>query len=163
MLTGFGKYFVGMVLVCLLPVVQGGEAEQNLKAFPPAEPGMTRHVIFLEPQPDESLFKVELQVGKVVKTDSRNHFFFGGSLEAKNVDGWGFTKYVVAKLGPMGGTLIGVDPNEPLVDRFITLGGEPQLIRYNSRLPVVVYVPEGAEVRYRIWRTDDKTTIVPAK
>jgi ecotin len=37
------------------------------------------------------------------------------------------------------------------VPRFITLGGEPFLIRYNSRLPVVVYVPEGVEVRYRIW------------
>jgi ecotin len=37
------------------------------------------------------------------------------------------------------------------VNRFITLGGEPFLIRYNSRLPVVVYAPEGVEVRYRIW------------
>jgi ecotin len=37
------------------------------------------------------------------------------------------------------------------VNRFITLGGEPYLIRYNSRLPVVVYAPEGVEVRYRIW------------
>jgi ecotin len=25
------------------------------------------------------------------------------------------------------------------------------LIRYNSRLPLVVYAPEGVEVRYRIW------------
>ncbi len=44
-----------------------------------------------------------------------------------------------------------VDPNAPKVDRFVTLGGEPTLIRYNSRLPVVVYVPEGVEVRYRLW------------
>jgi ecotin len=48
---------------------------------------------------------------------------------------------------------MGVDPNAPKVDRFITLGGEPYLIRYNSRMPVVVYVPEGVEVRYRIWTT----------
>jgi hypothetical protein len=33
--------------------------------------------------------------------------------------------------------------NEPKVERFITLGGELYLIRYNSKLPVVVYVPEG--------------------
>ena len=25
------------------------------------------------------------------------------------------------------------------------------LLRYNSRLPIVVYVPEGVEVRYRLW------------
>jgi ecotin len=41
------------------------------------------------------------------------------------------------------------------IDRFITLGGDPQLLRYNSRLPLVVYVPEGVEVRYRIWRAED--------
>ena len=51
----------------------------------------------------------------------------------------------------MGGTLMAVDPNAPKVVRFITLGGDPYLIRYNSRMPIVVYVPEGVEVRYRIW------------
>jgi ecotin len=35
------------------------------------------------------------------------------------------------------------------------------LIRYNSRLPVVVYVPEGVEVRYRIWRADPEAKVVP--
>jgi ecotin len=44
-----------------------------------------------------------------------------------------------------------VDPNTPKVARFITIGGDPYIIRYNSRLPIVVYVPEGVEVRYRIW------------
>ncbi|MBW2490657.1 MAG: proteinase inhibitor I4 serpin, partial [Deltaproteobacteria bacterium] len=29
--------------------------------------------------------------------------------------------------------------------------------RYNSRLPVVVYVPEGVEVRYRIWRAEPES------
>lgn len=31
--------------------------------------------------------------------------------------------------------------------------GDPYLIRYNSRMTVVVYVPEDVEVRYRIWTT----------
>ena len=56
----------------------------------------------------------------------------------------------------MAGTLMAVDPNAPKVNRFITLGGEPYLIRYNSRLPIVVYVPEGVEVRYRIWTAAPK-------
>ena len=37
------------------------------------------------------------------------------------------------------------------------LGGEAFLIRYNSRLPIVVYAREGVEVRYRIWSADHKT------
>ena len=51
-----------------------------------------------------------------------------------------------------------VDPNTPQVDRFVTLGGEPKLLRYNSRLPIVVYVPSGVEVRYRLWRADPTGT-----
>ena len=56
----------------------------------------------------------------------------------------------------MAGTLMAVDPDASKVNRFIPLGGEPYLIRYNSKLPVVVYVPEGVEVRYRIWRAGAK-------
>ena len=28
-------------------------------------------------------------------------------------------------------------------------------IRYNSRLPVVVYAPDGYEIRYRIWKASE--------
>ena len=55
------------------------------------------------------------------------------------------------------GTLMAVDPDAPKVARFIQLGGEPYLIRYNSRLPIVVYVPDGVEVRYRIWAAGAET------
>lgn len=130
------------------------QAQDNMKAFPPADDGMTRHVLNLPEQEDESLFKVELVVGKTEKLDKVNRFFFAGKIEEQNIEGWGFPKYVVRELGPMAGTLIGVDPSEPKVDRFVTLGGEPFIIRYNSRLPVVVYVPTGVEVRYRLWKTE---------
>jgi ecotin len=53
-----------------------------------------------------------------------------------------------------------VDPNTPKVDRFIMLGGEPYFIRYNSRLPIVVYVPEGVEVRYRIWKAGAEVNVM---
>ena len=131
--------------------VPAGLAADNMKAFPPAGEGMVRHVLQLPQQADESGFKVELMVGKTVETDAGNRYFFGGRIAEETIKGWGFTRYTVSKLGPMAGTLMAVDPNAPKVARFITLGGAPFIIRYNSRLPVVVYVPEGAEVRYRIW------------
>jgi len=53
-----------------------------------------------------------------------------------------------------------VDPNAPKVDRFVRLGGEPYFIRYNSRLPIVVYVPEGVEVRYRIWEAGAEVNVM---
>jgi len=60
----------------------------------------------------------------------------------------------------MAGTMMAVDPHAPKVNRFIALGGEPYLISYNSRLPVVVYAPEGVEIRYRIWSAGPETKAV---
>lgn len=140
------------VLICIAMLTD--EATDNMKAFPPAEAGMVRHVLKVPKQEDESAFKVELLVGKTLQLDEANRYFFGGKIEEKTIEGWGFARHIVSDLGPMGGTLIAVDPNAAKVERFITLRGNPHLIRYNSRLPIVVYVPEGAEVRYRIWRAD---------
>ena len=90
-------------------------------------------------------------VGKTVDVDERNRYFFAGRVEEETIKGWGFPRYVVSPLGPMAGTLMAIDPDAPKVRRFVALGGERYLIRYNSRLPVVVYAPAGVEVRYRIW------------
>lgn len=128
--------------------------ESNLKAFPPAEKGMIRHVLNLTQHDAESTLKVEIIVGKTLSVDS-NRYFFNGQIKPETIKGWGFTRYTVSTLGLMAGTLMAVDPNIPKTDQFITLGAEPYLIRYNSRLPIVVYVPQDAEVRYRIWSAGD--------
>ena len=141
----------------------GSTAAKELKAFPPAGKGMSRFVIMLPPRKEEELLKVQLLVGKTLKLDPRNRYFFGGKLETETITGWGYDRYILKSLGPMAGTLMAVDPNEPKVDRFITLGGEPELLRYNSRLPLVVYVPQGVEVRYRIWRADQEIRLSDRK
>jgi ecotin len=131
-----------------------------LQAFPPAEAGMVRHVISLPKQDDESILKVELIIGKTVIIDEANHYFFGGALETESISGWGFERYILHKLGPLAGTLMAVDPDAPKVERFLTLGGEERLLRYNSRLPIVVYVPVDVEVRYRVWRAESSPRFV---
>jgi ecotin len=141
-------------ILWLLSGLSGAWAGDNLQAFPPAEAGQIRYVLELPAKDQESDFKVELVVGKTVETDPHNRYFFAGGIEEETIEGWGFPRFVVSALGPMAGTLMAVDPDAPKVERFITLGGEPFLIRYNSRLPVVLYVPEGAEVRYRIWSAE---------
>ncbi len=135
-------------------------AADNLKAFPPAGEGQTRHVLHLPKLDDESSTKVELIVGKTVETDGVNRYFFGGSIQDVNIEGWGFTRYVVEDLGPLASSRIGVPPGTPKEFRFVSLAGDPYLFRYNSKLPVVVYVPAGAEVRYRIWSANDTPTPV---
>lgn len=144
-----------LLLLCCATASQA--ATDYLKAFPSAEAGMVRYVLNLDPQLDESTFKVELIIGKTVEVDAANSYFFSGQIEAVAVEGWGFTRYVVRDLGPMGGTLMAPDPLAPKIGRFIPLAGEPLLLRYNSRLPMVIYVPDGAEVRYRIWKAEPGT------
>jgi ecotin len=152
---------MGVACLAVLSTAAETEAERNLKAFPAADEGMTRHVLMLPSEEQEDSLRVELKIGKTIRTDEGNRYFFGGKLQAVDIEGWGFTRYVLAELGPMAGTLMAVDPDAPKVDRFITLGGEPQLLRYNSRLPLVVYVPAGVEVRHRIWKAGPEIKPVP--
>ena len=146
--------------LCFLCAIGSALAADNMKAFPPSEGRMVRYVLQVPKQDDESTFKVELIVGKTVKLDKENKYFFSGNIKKETIKGWGFPCYKVAKLGPMAGTRIAIDPNAPKVNRFITLGGEPYLIRYNSRLSIVVYAPSDVEVRYRIWRANPEVEMM---
>ena len=145
------KRICSFIAVLLLSSILPAQAADNMKAIPPADQGKIRYVLQLPAQDDESAFKVELIAGKTVPVDEKNKYFFGGTIKEETIKGWGFPRYIVSELGPMAGTRMAIDPNAPKVARFITLGGDPYLIRYNSRLPIVVYVPKGVEVRYRIW------------
>ncbi len=150
-----GHAFLAAALVTI------AHAADPMNAFPPAEEGMARHVLRLPELPNENLHRLELIVGRTEKLDAKNTFFFGGKIEEEILEGWGFPRYIVRSLGPMAGTRIAVDPSLPKVERFVALGGEPFLLRYNSQLPVVVYVPEGAEVRYRLWSAPAETQTIP--
>ena len=149
--------------VSLLVGVANAADHKNLKAFPKPAKDMARYVIELphKDRGEENAFKVELIVGKMMLTDGVNRMFMGDKLESKPLKGWGFTYYEVAKLGPAASTLIGVPPGTPKVEKFVA--GPRQLIRYNSRIPIVVYVPQVAEVRYRIWSAKPGNLIAPNK
>ena len=84
-----------IVVLSFLAAMSPVSAADNMKAFPPAGKGMTRHVLQLPKQDDEYAFKVELIVGKTVQLDEGNRYFFGGKIKAVNIEGWGFTRYVV--------------------------------------------------------------------
>jgi ecotin len=115
----------------------------------------------LEPRANEEDFKVELILGKTVETDGVNRHFFGGKIERHTVEGWGYTYHKLDKLGPMAGTRMAPLPGKEKVKAFVRIGGEPYWVRYNSKLPVVVYAPEGVEVRYRLWSAKGAGELIP--
>jgi small-conductance mechanosensitive channel len=97
------------------------------------------------PPDDEVDLRVEVIVGRVVKVDAVNHYFLGGRIKPSIIDGWGFTRYVVDALGPMGSTLMAPEHGAPATPRFVALRDEPYLVRYNRRLPLLVYVRRAAK------------------
>ncbi|KAG5482855.1 hypothetical protein LSCM1_06887 [Leishmania martiniquensis] len=121
--------------------------------YPEPTSDQRRFVIFLEPKGDDTELndlKVELIPGRVAHVDGANHFFLGGKIEEKVIDGWGYPYYVVT-LTTMAGTLMMPHGDAARKrSRFVALNTK-ELYRYNSKLPIVVYVPKDSELRYRIW------------
>ncbi len=130
-------------------------APGDLDPFPTAEEGMTRFVVRLPALDDEDSARLELIVGKELEVDCNQHRY-GAALEKKTVSGWGYGYYVVPSVsGPMS-TLMAC-PEGKKERRFVRAAIDDALVRYNSRLPVVVYLPEGFELRYRVWTAGDDT------
>ncbi|HDR8962020.1 TPA: serine protease inhibitor ecotin [Burkholderia vietnamiensis] len=122
---------------------------ESIKMFPQPAAGQQRAVIALPALDNEADARVELMIGKTLPTDC-NQQWFGGELTAEDVKGWGYTYYRLTDVKGPASTLMAC-PGQAPQQRFVQVRGDGQLLRYNSRLPLVVYVPEGFEVRYRVW------------
>ncbi len=88
-----------------------------------------------------------------------NRTWFGGELERRIAEGWGFSYFVLKNVGPAASSMMACPAGEVKTDAFVQVRGEGFLRRYNSKLPVVVYVPDGFEVRYRIWSADEEVRL----
>lgn len=126
-------------------------AQSPLDAFPTAGEKETRHVIELteKGRGDEVNYKVELIPGKVVTTDGVNMVRLGLYLEPVNLQGWGYTYYKVGGKEQVISTMMAVPEGTKSVDKFVP--GNSLMVRYNSRLPIVVYGPEGVDIHYKLW------------
>lgn len=145
-----------LTLLCILFHISAFAAEHpNLELFPESVDGLKRSVIFLPEQEEEEDLKVEILPGRVQLTDGVNVIRLSGSIEAEPLKGWGYTYYVV-KPGPVMSTLMAPSPDQKQVETFVSMNGE--IIRYNSKLPVVVYHPKWMEIRYRIWNAGELRT-----
>jgi ecotin len=134
-----------------------GDEHPELQAFPPAQEGMERFVIVLphKERGEEDDFLVELIVGKEMLTDGVNRVRLGNAIEPRTLEGWGYTYYEVSGSSATLSTLMAPPEGAPKVKAFVTAA--PLQVRYNSRLPIVIYTPRGYEVRYRIWNASETT------
>ena len=136
-------------------------AQKNMKIdysmYPKAKDGYEQKIITLKTLPNEDNYSVEIFAGKKTLVDSCNHFFLAGVFEQKTVDGWGYDYFNFESNGNVGGTLMGCFDNKS-VEKIIH--AQSIQTRYNSKLPIVVYVPKGYTLEYRIWKADEKLNLV---
>lgn len=127
---------------------------EKIAPYPQAEKGMKRQVITLPEQKDEAGYQVELLIGQTLDVDC-NHHRLGGELDSKTLEGWGYNYYVFDKVTSPVSTMMAC-PDGKKTKKFVTAAlGDDAMVRYNSKLPIVVYTPESVDVKYRIWKAED--------
>ena len=140
-------FALSTLLLATAPVSAGPD---TMQPYPAAAPGFVRTAFQLPAAAAEHDLKVEIMVGQPMLVDC-NPTRFGGNLEQHTAQGWGYSYYVLPAVTGTLSTQMACPPDEPSQEAFVTVKGQGYLQRYNSKLPVVVYVPEGFSVRYRIW------------
>lgn len=144
---------VGLIVAALSSAAHAAKLEE-VAPFPKPESGFARQVIHLPPQAREDDYQVEILAGKTLNVDC-NRQRLGGILEEKNLEGWGYPFYRLEKvIGPMS-TLMACPDGKSHQD-FVPVVGDGFMLRYNSQLPIVLYVPKDIEVGYRIWSASSK-------
>jgi len=147
------KQIILFLAITILPLFAAEAAKEKYSMFPEAEEGYVRYIVDLPRTENDSDYKVELLIGKSMMVDC-NYHSFSGRMEKFPLKGWGYHYYKVSDIKSGPTTMMAC--REPKKEAFVSLylPVKMQYLRYNSRLGSVIYVPEGFEVRYRIWHAE---------
>lgn len=135
----------------------------DISIFPKPEKGFRQFVIEVPQSSNDVNRKIELFVGKEMETDGCNNYNLMGEYKTKELTGWGYSYFKYESKGDVMSTMIGC-PDLPKKQKFVT--GQGHMTDYNGKLPIVIYVPDGMEVRYKIYQADNdmyNAALVPQK
>jgi len=144
-----------VLILGIVAMVTGGSAAEkdNIAMFPQAKEGYVRYAIEVPKTENDYDHKLELFIGKNRMVDC-NHQSYYGDIDEVTLKGWGYTYLEVKHIDEGATTMMAC--SQPKVEKFIVLRDPKKTLRrYNSRLPLVVYVPKGFEVKYRVWSASD--------
>lgn len=85
-----------------------------------------------------------------------NLYRFGGKLENKTLEGWGYDYYVFDKVSFSVLTMMVCSDGKKEKKFVIAYLGDVGMLRYNSKLSIVVYTLDNVDVKYRVWKAEEK-------
>ena len=139
----------------------------DLTGYPEPAPGLKRWVIQpsgLLPKSADPLisvhpldWRIQLIVGQTVRLDCNT----------KRLSGTGMTMRMLPKAsgkalfevkGPVAviSTKMACPDDQPTRKSFLSLGKQPYLVPYNASWPIVVDLPVGIELRWRVWKAETR-------
>jgi len=130
-------------------------ANEKTKMFPKAENGYTKYIIDVPKTANDFDHKLEVIIGQDMMVDCNNHRIIA-QVEERDLKGWGYSYLYITS--DSNNVMISTRRacTNPKEKKFVQVYNESLLKRYNSRLPIVVYVPNHLTVKYRIWSASDE-------
>ena len=136
------------------------QKNENSKMFPIPAEGMVQHVIALPKLADEQHYKLEVSIGQKRWVDCNKHGL-SGTLQRLTLSGWGYEYYQVDAITDGPSTMMACF-DKAKSEAFLTIPGS-LMLNYDSRLPKVFYLPQGAQLRYQVWNTNGEYHYSPEK
>lgn len=141
----FAIAFLGLTTIAMAQKV-------DLSVFPKQEEGYKQMVIEVPHSENDNNKKVEFRVGKWMDVDGCNSHGLQGKLEKKDLQGWGYDYYVFSTNGGVFSTQMACPD---MTKRNLFVSATPETVRYNGRMPIVIYVPETYDVKFKIYKAEN--------
>ncbi|GIU33118.1 serine protease inhibitor ecotin [Shewanella schlegeliana] len=126
-------------------------ATEETKMFPAPQAGQVQHILTLPKLDNEADYKVEIQIGQTKMVDCNKHGL-NGELKQHSVKGWGYNYYQVDTISEGPSTMMACF-DQAKTEKFLPIRDD-LMLKYDSRLPKVFYLPENTQVRYRVWKVE---------
>lgn len=87
-----------------------------------------------------------------MEVDTCNKHGLQGTIEEKDLKGWGYSYYMFKSDGHVVSTQMACLDNKT-VNQFIS--AQPEMVGYNGKLPIVICVPEEYDVQFKIYKAGE--------
>ena len=139
----------------------------DLTGYPDPAPGLRRWVIQpsgLLPKSTDPLisahpldWRIQLIVGQTVRLDCNTKRLLGPGVTMRMLPK-ASGKALFEVKGPVAviSTKMACPDDQPTRTSFLSLGKQPYLVPYNASWPIVVDLPVGTELRWRVWKAETR-------